>query len=649
MTIDTSENVGKFNDNNRLSLFEFNISKIWFSFPEPPTSPKGKRKIPFSRFDWNLLSSVSPAVTSWLCACKHSFKPLKECMLIRERRITKILSALIIGSLKHKDQLEKKIEFLLKTEVSSSFKSLSDMNMNTRSRNKSSSKSNTTNGDDEGAASLSNKLSHFNFQNFLQLYLTSSSLALYNDPNCRFVNILRNYLFYFEDEFNADMEFGKIPDNEYLKAGINEVLNSWSVLILNSIFKKVIHFLNKFNIQTIKKHFPHLIKSIAKVEELLNFETINENQYIVSASENFKFFPETRENPNVTYRNEMLGSPTIVSLNEKSNISTHVILNEQNATNIAESLNVDGKEQIKNLKKEGAKHNSKSKMPVSPPQYKIVSHETLNLNDINNTNTNNETFFSASMQHISDSNIELGLAGANPIDNKHKNIKSISGQVVGGANTSTLITSKKANIASAKIFRPILNFIGIDAPSGTLMDNLFKEFGSLISGNLNIKSVDINILGKQPATKSSTNFSSSFSNDSNIPSQKTEPVKMRSFYTSKKSNFFNTSNASSDKNDQNRVITTILSFDSLLFNINVRQVFPSRSTKCLRINEDRNASLDASTKIGTTTNKGKNDLSMMNPLYVAAKNENEANLALSVYEPKYYTKIDTGNFRILLK
>jgi hypothetical protein len=231
----TSENAENFNENNRLSLFEFNISKIWFSFPEPPTSPKGKRKIPFSRFDWNLLSSVSPAVTSWLCACKHSFKPLKECLLIRERRITKILSALIIGSLKHKDQLEKKIEFLLKTEASSSFKMLNDTNMSTRARNKL--KSNLASGDEE-VTSLSNKLSHFNFQNFLQLYLTSSSLALYNDPNCRFVNILRNYLLYFEEEFNADMEFSSIPDNEYLKAGINEVLNSWSILILNSIFKK---------------------------------------------------------------------------------------------------------------------------------------------------------------------------------------------------------------------------------------------------------------------------------------------------------------------------------------------------------------------------------------------------------------------------
>ena len=26
---------------NRLSLSEFEISKIWFSFPEPPISPKG--------------------------------------------------------------------------------------------------------------------------------------------------------------------------------------------------------------------------------------------------------------------------------------------------------------------------------------------------------------------------------------------------------------------------------------------------------------------------------------------------------------------------------------------------------------------------------------------------------------------------------
>ena len=68
-------------EHNKLSLAEFEINKIWFSFPEPPISPKGKRKIPYTRFDWNLLSSVSPAVTSWLCASKHAMQPLKVCFI----------------------------------------------------------------------------------------------------------------------------------------------------------------------------------------------------------------------------------------------------------------------------------------------------------------------------------------------------------------------------------------------------------------------------------------------------------------------------------------------------------------------------------------------------------------------------------------
>jgi hypothetical protein len=74
---DTASESAEKQDHSRLSLAEFEISKIWFSFPEPPISPKGKRKIPYTRFDWNLLSSVSPAVTSWLCASKHVMQPLK--------------------------------------------------------------------------------------------------------------------------------------------------------------------------------------------------------------------------------------------------------------------------------------------------------------------------------------------------------------------------------------------------------------------------------------------------------------------------------------------------------------------------------------------------------------------------------------------
>ncbi len=96
--------IGKF------SLFEFDIAKIWFSFPEPPASPKGKRKIPYTRHDWNLLSSVSPAVTSWLCASKHTLAPLKDLLMLRSNHVIKNLAALIIGSLKNKQALDEKIE-----------------------------------------------------------------------------------------------------------------------------------------------------------------------------------------------------------------------------------------------------------------------------------------------------------------------------------------------------------------------------------------------------------------------------------------------------------------------------------------------------------------------------------------------------------
>jgi hypothetical protein len=94
---------------NRLSLCDFDIAKIWFSFPEPPQSPKGKRKIPFSRFDWNLLSSVSPAVISWLCVAKHTVGPIKEFLESRGKRYLEIVAALVAGSLKNRQQLEQEI------------------------------------------------------------------------------------------------------------------------------------------------------------------------------------------------------------------------------------------------------------------------------------------------------------------------------------------------------------------------------------------------------------------------------------------------------------------------------------------------------------------------------------------------------------
>ncbi len=104
-------------ERNRFSLAEFEINKIWFSFPEPPISPKGKRKIPYTRYDWNLLSSVSPAVTSWLCASKHAIQPLKDILDSHNRQVLQIMTALISGSLRYKDQLEQKMDSVLHLNV----------------------------------------------------------------------------------------------------------------------------------------------------------------------------------------------------------------------------------------------------------------------------------------------------------------------------------------------------------------------------------------------------------------------------------------------------------------------------------------------------------------------------------------------------
>ena len=297
------ENSSSSNESNKLSIFEFDISKIWFSFPEPPTSPKGKRKIPYSRFDWNLLSSVSPAVTSWLCALKHTTKPLKDCIVNRNKLITQILAALIVGSLKNKEHLDRKIEFLLKNDQVTAYKN--DSNLGARLKNKITSKSNVYSGSSSDEESiLVAKLSHF--RNYIQMYMTSYSLALYSDPNCRLVNILRNYLLLFEDDFKYDLFCPTIPENEYLKRGINEVLNSWSSLIVSTIVKGI-------NVKT--ENSRSKMDHLDKYNDNRNVDTVNAGQ----KNENFKFITEIRENKPLIEKEksvlfqqqaENLGSPT---------------------------------------------------------------------------------------------------------------------------------------------------------------------------------------------------------------------------------------------------------------------------------------------------------------------------------------------------
>lgn len=53
------------NDNGKTSSCVIEFKTVWFNFAAPPRVPI-TRKIDYSRLDWNLLSTASPAITAWM-------------------------------------------------------------------------------------------------------------------------------------------------------------------------------------------------------------------------------------------------------------------------------------------------------------------------------------------------------------------------------------------------------------------------------------------------------------------------------------------------------------------------------------------------------------------------------------------------------
>jgi hypothetical protein len=392
---------------NRLSLCDFDIAKIWFSFPEPPQSPKGKRKIPFSRFDWNLLSSVSPAVISWLCVTKHTVKPIKEFLELRSKRYLEIVAALVTGSLKNREQLEQemnsRIEFYNNRDA---FKLKSEGRLSRAAK-----------------ANLKKANQSDTVANFMKVYLTKSSLELYKDANCRLVNLMRNYLLYFADDFEADLSSSYLPDSKLLKKGINEVLNSWSNVIMTASGGAAGPSATVKDDEANPEEFKYFMEIRESKMDSTNDVNVNLNAPELNR-------PTVFDNGNDRDSNH---SDTVVSVNDRSNGVTTQLLGVSKSRT---SLDKAGGP-VENVV------NSPSPMP--------------------------------------------------PIQQQQQQQQRLEEKLLSGHVGPKL---RQTN----KIFKPILNVIGIDAPSGTLIDNLFKELGALLLGNLNINSVHINILSSENRT-----------------------------------------------------------------------------------------------------------------------------------------------------
>lgn len=332
----------------------------------------------------------------------------------------------------------------------------------------------------------------------MQIYLTKSSLELYKDSNCRLVNLMRNYLLYFRDDFEADLNSSYMPDSKLLKKGINEVLNSWSNFILTQPATGS-SFSNSVNSDT------------TNPEEFKFFTEIRENKFDEEQINDIEAFVATSGVSSTAQKSDSDSNDLLVSVNDRNLITTQLVGN-----------------QSAQMVKSRSKSSSLDKINLVQPRMTTES----------------------SNKPIDETAFHSGHVGPK---------------------------LRQTN----KIFRPILNVIGIDAPSGTLIDNLFKEFGPLLQGKLNIKSVHINILSSE---NSRASINSKLAVD--------------------------------------KVVTTILSFDDLLFNINVRQVMPSVEAAPNLPPADLNS----------------NPLSMSNPLY---KSDAKPSAFIS-FSSKYLTKIDAG-------
>lgn len=470
-TIDALPAIEK-TEHNRFSLAEFEINKIWFSFPEPPISPKGKRKIPYTRFDWNLLSSVSPAVTSWLCASKHATQPLKDILDSHNRQVLQVMAALISGSLRHKESLEQRMDTSLHLDMLSNM----DGHLLTKSLKMGSSKQHNQqqiSPNDSNLTSLRNK-KLLNY--YLESYLTKGTFGLLNDPNFALVNLIRNYLYFYSSEFQNDLTTANKPDENHLKISINEIFNSWSMLIISALEKKS-YVLKLAHVDK------YMVKNDSS-EDTTDHETHNQKNkdlddylYKKHASFDVNMSHEASSMHGMNTMNQMGPRATIVTMEER-------------------------------------------RLANSAGERELLLNQSMNASQ-------NRVFFSE----------------------PEKRDK---------------IQIKNAN----KMFKPFLNFIGIDAPTGKFYDNLFKEFGSFVLGSLNIKSVDINILGKSSKYRdfyhkpSPTNLTT----DGSRPrSATTGNVPFRS---DARQPLFNL--------ESEKVITTILSFDGLLLNFSIRQI----TTEC---------------------------------------------------------------------
>ncbi|CAD7085829.1 unnamed protein product [Hermetia illucens] len=95
-------------ETDKVSSCVFDLKSVWFNFAAPPCVPI-TRKIDFTRLDWNLLSTASPAITAWMNPCNRFAIKIAAMLRAMHVRHTAIAACLMADALEN-DKIQRRLK-----------------------------------------------------------------------------------------------------------------------------------------------------------------------------------------------------------------------------------------------------------------------------------------------------------------------------------------------------------------------------------------------------------------------------------------------------------------------------------------------------------------------------------------------------------
>ncbi|KAG6441139.1 hypothetical protein O3G_MSEX001705 [Manduca sexta] len=95
---DSNATVVPIKDNGNTTSCSIDLKVVWFNFAAPPRTPITK-KIDYTRLDWNLLSTASPAINAWMNPCNRLGIRVVALYRAYARRLTATAASLMAAAL----------------------------------------------------------------------------------------------------------------------------------------------------------------------------------------------------------------------------------------------------------------------------------------------------------------------------------------------------------------------------------------------------------------------------------------------------------------------------------------------------------------------------------------------------------------------